>query len=292
MRWRGGGGALKSRVTGTRASSEQAGYGASLPLNSVSMSSETKTKASLAAKIISLNEQFAQWIQSQDKTSLWLDGVEDYRAYAEEICKDLKQLDAHAVEASAAAAATAERTEPKLFSFNPSSTAPVAPSAGFGGFSAPPVAFNKPAEAVVLNGDGETERNGEDKDSEQPLIDETNAADVLFSKKVHLLSQDPETKKWKDKGTGTFSLRKSKDGGDGKRVSYIVFTAATGKVLINAPVIKGMKPMVNEKAPSNVIMLLFGMDDAGAQSRQMHLFKCGSMETANELRAAVSAEAE
>ena len=53
-----------------------------------------------------------------------------------------------------------------------------------------------------------------------------------------------------------------------------------------------MKPMVNEKAPSNVIMLLFGVDDTGAQSRQMHLFKCGSLETANDLRSAVSAEAE
>lgn len=256
------------------------------------MSSETKTKASLAAKIISLNEQFAQWIQSQDKTLLWLDGVEDYRAYAEEICKDLKEIDARAGDASAAAAVPAERTEPKLFNFNPSSTAAAAPSAGFGSFSAVPAASNKPSEVIVLDGDDETEQNGGDKDGDQPLIDEANAADVLFSKKVHLLSQDPETKKWKDKGTGTFSLRKSKDSGDGKRVSYIVFTAATGKVLINAPVIKGMKPMVNEKAPSNVIMLLFGVEDTGAQSRQMHLFKCGSLEAANELRSAVSAEAE
>jgi len=256
------------------------------------MSSETKTKASLAAKIISLNEQFAQWIQSQDKTLLWLDGVEDYRAYAEEICKDLKEIDARAGDASAAAAVPAERAEPKLFNFNPSSTAAAAPSAGFGSFSAVPAASNKPSEVIVLDGDDETEQNGGDKDGDQPLIDEANAADVLFSKKVHLLSQDPETKKWKDKGTGTFSLRKSKDSGDGKRVSYIVFTAATGKVLINAPVIKGMKPMVNEKAPSNVIMLLFGVDDTGAQSRQMHLFKCGSLEAANELRSAVSAEAE
>ncbi len=256
------------------------------------MSSEPKTKASLAAKIVSLNEQFATWIQAQEKTSLWLDGVEDYRAYAEQICKDLKEIDARGGEANAAAAAPAERTEPKLFNFNPSSTAATAPSAGFGGFSAVPAALNKPAEVVVLDGDDETEQTGEDKDGDQPLIDEANAADVLFSKKVHLLSQDPETKKWKDKGTGTFSLRKSKDTGDGKRVSYIVFTAATGKVLINAPVIKGMKPMVNEKAPSNVIMLLFGVDDAGAQSRQMHLFKCGSLETATELRSAVSTEAE
>lgn len=256
------------------------------------MSPETKTKASLAAKMISLNEQFATWIQSQEKTSLWLDGVEDYRAYAEEICQGLKEIEARAEGANGAAGAPSERTEPKLFNFNPSSTPAAAPSAGFGGFSAVPAASSKPTEVVVLDGDDETEQTGEDKDGDQPLIDEANAVDVLFSKKVHLLSQDPETKKWKDKGTGTFSLRKSKDTGVGKRVSYIVFTAATGKVLINAPVIKGMKPMVNEKAPSNVIMLLFGVDDTGAQSRQMHLFKCGSLETANDLRSAVSAEAE
>lgn len=270
------------------------------------MSSQINTKESLAAKIVSLNEQFLQWVQTQDKSSLWLDGIEDYREYAESISKELKEIDARAGEASAAA-------EPKpLFNFNPSSQATPATGApqstGFGGFSATPVASHKSSEVVVLGGndenggDGgnneETEGNVEE-DGDQLQVDGGSTADVLFSKKVHLLSQDPETKKWKDKGTGTFSLRKSKDSGDGKRVSFIVFTSATGKVLINAPVIKGMKPMVNAKSPSNVIMFLISIEEVAVEGqenrteekKQMHLFKCGSVEVANELTSAVSAEA-
>ena len=156
--------------------------------------------------------------------------------------------------------------------------APAAPAAAP---AAAPIAAKPDAEVVVLD----------DDDGSEPQIDEANKADVLFSKKVHLLTQDSETKKWKDKGTGTFSLRKSKDDGGGKRVAYIVFTAATGKVLINAPVVKGLKPIVNPKANSNVIMILISRDDSGVEVKNMHLFKCGSSELASELNAAVSAEA-
>lgn len=251
------------------------------------------TKESLAGKVVALNEQFLQYLQSQDKKTVWLDAVADYREYAEAIAKELESV------STSSAAKAPEPNKPAgsgLFNFTSQSAATATATTtsqpvGFGGFSAAPAPISvKPAPEVVVLDDAEEEEKA-NEDSEQPQIDDTNAADILFTKKVHLLTQDSETKKWKDKGTGTFSLRKSKDSGDGKRVAYIVFTAATGKVLINAPVIKGMKPMINAKANSNVIMFLISRDDSGVENKQMHLFKCGSSETAAELTAAVSAEA-
>ena len=251
------------------------------------------TKESLAGKVVALNEQFLQYLQSQDKKTVWLDAVADYREYAEAIAKELESV------STSSAAKAPEPNKPAgsgLFNFTSQSAATATATttsqpAGFGGFSAAPAPISvKPAPEVVVLDDAEEEEKA-NEDSEQPQIDDANAADILFTKKVHLLTQDSETKKWKDKGTGTFSLRKSKDSGDGKRVAYIVFTAATGKVLINAPVIKGMKPMINAKANSNVIMFLISRDDSGVENKQMHLFKCGSSETAAELTAAVSAEA-
>ena len=251
------------------------------------------TKESLAGKVVALNEQFLQYLQSQDKKTVWLDAVADYREYAEAIAKELESV------STSSAAKAPEPNKPAgsgLFNFTNQSAATATATTtsqpvGFGGFSAAPAPISvKPAPEVVVLDDAEEEEKA-NEDSEQPQIDDTNAADILFTKKVHLLTQDSETKKWKDKGTGTFSLRKSKDSGDGKRVAYIVFTAATGKVLINAPVIKGMKPMINAKANSNVIMFLISRDDSGVENKQMHLFKCGNSETAAELTAAVSAEA-
>jgi len=255
--------------------------------------SQAATKESLAGKIVALNEQFLEHVQrafARNSASLWLDAVADYREYAEAIAKELDKVPAAAPKAPVA---EPNNIKPAFnFSSQPVSTTGFGWSSGAPASAAPasapatapataPSAAKPDAEVVVLD----------DDDGSEPQIDEANKADVLFSKKVHLLTQDSETKKWKDKGTGTFSLRKSKDDGVGKRVAYIVFTAATGKVLINAPVVKGLKPIVNPKANSNVIMILISRDDSGVDVKNMHLFKCGSSELASELIAAVSAEA-
>ena len=256
--------------------------------------SQAATKESLAGKIVALNEQFLEHVQrafARNSASLWLDAVADYREYAEAIAKELDKVPAAAPKAPVA---EPNNIKPAFnFSSQPVSTTGFGWSSGAPASAAPatapasapataPSAAKPDAEVVVLD---------DDDDGSEPQIDEANKADVLFSKKVHLLTQDSETKKWKDKGTGTFSLRKSKDDGGGKRVAYIVFTAATGKVLINAPVVKGLKPIVNPKANSNVIMILISRDDSGVDVKNMHLFKCGSSELASELIAAVSAEA-
>ena len=46
----------------------------------------------------------------------------------------------------------------------------------------------------------------------------------------------------------------------------------TGRVLINAPLVKGMKPMTNAKAPASVIMFLISSVD-GKEERAMHMFR-------------------
>jgi len=45
-------------------------------------------------------------------------------------------------------------------------------------------------------------------------------------------------------------------------------------VLINAPLVKGMKPMSNAKAPASVIMFLISSVD-GKEERAMHMFRWG-----------------
>ena len=45
-----------------------------------------------------------------------------------------------------------------------------------------------------------------------------------------------------------------------------------GRVLINAPLVKGLKPMSNAKAPAAVIMFLISSVD-GAEERAMHMFR-------------------
>ena len=47
---------------------------------------------------------------------------------------------------------------------------------------------------------------------------------------------------------------------------------APGRVLINAPLVKGMKPMSNAKAPASLIMFLISSVD-GKEERAMHMFR-------------------
>jgi hypothetical protein len=171
-----------------------------------------------------------------------------------------------------------------------------APSGGFFNFSAPAApaaqpfgsAFGSGAAAAGGSGfkspaDGDDDEAPQEEDATELEVD-TSKADVLYTKKLHLLTQDPDTKKWKDKGTGIFSLRRSKPTEESsKSVSYIVFTATSGRVLINAPLVKGLKPMVNPKSPANVIMFLISIDEDGSEKKEMHLFKCGSQEVADEV---------
>lgn len=226
-----------------------------------------------------------RWIQKQDKKELWLDGIDDYVEYAKQLSKEFEDV------------LKGEEKTPGATSTTPVG-ASTAVSSGIFNFSAPPKpiqshafgAFGQEGKVDVQETPVDDENQQEDDAIELEM--DTSKADVLFTKKLHLLTQDQETKKWKDKGTGIFSLRKSKPTDEStKPVSYIVFTATSGRVLINAPVVKGLKPMVNPKSPANVIMFLISMEEDGTEKKEMHLFKCGSEDAANEVVSHVAEQA-
>lgn len=112
---------------------------------------------------------------------------------------------------------------------------------------------------------------------------------MLAKQRVKLTTMTPE-KKWKDKGTGTLTLRRATGAeGAGKR-PYFVFTTDSGRVLINAPLVKGMKPTTNPKVPTSVIMFLISSVD-GQEERAMHMFRCESADAAKQLLATISEHA-
>lgn len=263
----------------------------------------TEKKAKLAAKITALNDQFlkcvalgynccclcvsinaflyCRWVQGQNTKELWLDGVEDYVEYAKEIAKEFKDvIDGKEAAKKAVTSGFFDFTAPQ------GTSAPVSQTFG-GGVTA------ATAPSTADKGDEEGDEEGQNaEEEEEELVVDTSKADVLYSMKLHLLTQDAASKKWKDKGTGIFSLRQSKPSSEGeKAVSYIVFAATSGKVLINAPVVKGLKPMINPKSPANVVMFLISKEEDGSEKKEMHLFKCGSPDVAKEVVVKVSEQA-
>ena len=165
-----------------------------------------------------------------------------------------------------------------LFNF-PSAPAPGLGQFGFGGFGA------KPAAAAVEEEDG-NEEDGEAEDEQPSFALQSESADILMSKRVGLMSLNRDTKKWKDRGTGTVSLRRNKSGSGSP---YIVFTTDSGRVLLNAPLLPGLKPTVNPKQPQNVIMMLISrVSPDEPEERGSHLFKCGSVAEQKEFVAKVN----
>lgn len=164
-----------------------------------------------------------------------------------------------------------------LFNFS-SAPVPANSQFGFGGFGAP-----KPAVAAEDNGD---EDDGEGEDEQPSLALESTSADILMSKRVGLMSLNRDTKKWKDRGTGTVSLRRNKNGSGSP---YIVFTTDSGRVLLNAPLLPGLKPTVNPKQPQNVIMMLISrVSSDEPEERGTHLFKCNSLDQQKEFVAKIN----
>lgn len=60
-----------------------------------------------------------------------------------------------------------------------------------------------------------------------------------------------------------------------------------GRILINAPLVKNMKPITNPKTPRNIVMLLFSSVD-GSEERSSNLFKCESPEAMQALLAVIT----
>lgn len=230
----------------------------------------------------------------QDKKELWLDGVEDYLKYAKKVSMDFNDV-LHGKSNDTAGASPAPAGFFNFAAPQQNTTGAGAFSTGSafgtGGFNFSAKPFSQTTDDAAAKGNTEEEdgqHDGEEKEPSRVEID-TSKADVLYNERLHLMTQDGETKKWKDRGTGAFTVRLSKPGeGSGGQVSYIVFTTDSGRVLINAPIVKGLKPMVNPKSPANVIMMLISAQEDGSNKNEVHLFKCGSKETAKAVAEAVS----
>ncbi|KAL6776285.1 hypothetical protein ACKKBG_A20525 [Auxenochlorella protothecoides x Auxenochlorella symbiontica] len=92
-----------------------------------------------------------------------------------------------------------------------------------------------------------------------------------------------EAKKWEDRGRGMLTLRQPRSGGQ----PFLVFTTDTGRVLVNAPLVRGMKPTGNPKTPRNLVMALHNAVGGGPPAHGMYIFKAEDAEAAKALRGAI-----
>ncbi|KAI3435928.1 hypothetical protein D9Q98_001986 [Chlorella vulgaris] len=151
------------------------------------------------------------------------------------------------------------------------------PSSSFGGGSG----------AGPAAGEGEDGEGEEEQDTGPSVQVEAAAGTEILAKHegVKLMSMT-EAKKWKDKGEGTLTLRRATGESAASSRPYLVFTALSGRIMINAPLLPGMKPTSNPKQPASLIMFLISNVE-GDEERCMHLFKCKGAEEAKQLSARV-----
>ncbi len=213
---------------------------------------------------------------------MWVDGAEDYVTYAKQLLADYDDVIKSGGSAAAggssvlsrlgAPAAAAAAAAPPAFNFAP------APGGGFGGFA--------PAANGAATAEDDDEGGDDDAEAAGPSLElDSSSADILVSQRVSLVSQDAVSKKWKDRGTGLLSVRAAKDAPDRP---YIVFTTDAGRVLLNAPLAKGLRPITNPKAPKNLIMLLISRVSLDVpEERGLQMFKCDSVDAQKALAAKI-----
>ncbi|KAL4429407.1 hypothetical protein ABPG77_005181 [Micractinium sp. CCAP 211/92] len=147
--------------------------------------------------------------------------------------------------------------------------------------------FNTGAATGADDEEGEEEQ----QDAEPSVqVEAGEGTELLAKHRVKLTSMPIGTKKWADKGKGTLTLRRSTAGEGAGQRPYFVFTTDSGRVLINAPLVKNLKPTTNTKAPAAVIMILISSVD-GKQEEAMHMFRCESVDAAKQLIATISEHA-
>lgn len=250
-----------------------------------------------------------RWVRDQPEAELWTDGVDDYLRYAKELVSDYGDVLNSAPAAEAAPAPT-----PGLggFAFGAGSAPPAAgglfgslastgAAAGGGAGAAPAfTGFNFAASAagngalgVAAGGQPATGAGGDAQEEEvaeeepEPVGMPSADVDILSKHRVKLFSQ--KEGRLLNRGMGTLTLRRpSEASGAGARPAYLVFTTDTGRVLINAPLIKGLEPTPHPKDPALLSMVLISNVD-GAEERGLHMLKCsGGASDASELAAHIS----
>lgn len=175
-------------------------------------------------------------------------------------------------------------TAPAFGGFGGSGVTSAANSGGSGLFNVPSTgtlgsSFNTGAGGAA---DDEGEEGEEQQDAEPSVqLEVGEGIEVLAKQRVKLLSMNPE-KKWKDKGQGLMTLRRATGEGTAGKQPYLVFTTDSGRVLINAPLLKNMKPTQPPKAPATLIMFLISNVD-GKEEKGMHMLRCDNADAAKQL---------
>lgn len=216
-----------------------------------------------------------RWIASQNNTDLWIDGVQDYIKYAKALESEFSTV-------------LNSKPPPSFFPPPPSST--TAPFTSGFNFAAPPpqqqqngsgvfnvastgtlntASFSNAATAGTNNtqADNKDDDDDEQQQEEPALQVQPTNAEVLGRFRAKLMSQSIKDKKWKDRGLGTLTLRKATDP-EASKSPYLVFTTDSGRVLVNAPLVKGIRPTLMTKQPSSVIMCLFNAIKEGEEDEE------------------------
>lgn len=174
----------------------------------------------------------------------------------------------------ASAVPAAGSVPPPLFSFGGSGAAP---ASGGSLFSAAPA----PAPAAG-GGDANDDDEAEEEEPEEVELGSSGDVEILSRAEVKMMALG-DNKKWADRGAGTLTLRRSRAAGPSSK-PFVVFTSSAGRVLVNAPLVKGMGPTCPPKTPCNMVMFLISSLPAAAdgeapkEERGMRLFKFASPE--------------
>jgi hypothetical protein len=257
-----------------------------------------------------------RWVKAQAAGELWTDGVEDYLRYARELVRDFGDvLDSTPEGPSPAKAAKAQQpaggfsfggaaagagSQPAassgfLFGAPPPTAAAAAPAQPFTGFnfgaSAPAPAFGAGAFGgqPSAGGGGAPAQEEEEEAEEEPSVEVelgTAGVEILCKHRAKLMSLVDGA--WSKRGPGTLTVRRPAAPSDsGGRAPYLVFTTDTGRVMISAPLLKGVKPVVQPKQAGTVLLMLVNTA-GGEEERGMHGFQCEGAAAAQELVAEIN----
>ncbi|KAL6777192.1 hypothetical protein ACKKBF_B20525 [Auxenochlorella protothecoides x Auxenochlorella symbiontica] len=240
-------------------------------------------RTTFVAHLKALNSQYAKWIAQQassQPTQVWTAGAEDYLHHSKQLLADFQDV-LQAADQPAPSALGA--TKPSLPAFGGLSTPAATAATPLFNFGAAPVSLGTPGPTPSAAPPIEAHEEEEDVQEEPEEVQiETGDIQVLLKQRASLLVMS-EAKKWEDRGRGMLTLRQPRSGGQ----PFLVFTTDTGRVLVNAPLVRGMKPTGNPKTPRNLVMALHNAVGGGPPAHGMYIFKAEDAEAAKALRGAI-----
>lgn len=232
-------------------------------------------------KADSIHYHCYRWIAEEAQSEVdrvWTAGVEDYLTYVKGLCSEYSDV----LEGEGKADPTPPA--PPAFQLPASST----PNLSFGGAAlAAPGAFAFGTPAAAAPGPQADDDEAEPEEEPTEVAMGGDDVEVLLKQRVSMLSMTPE-KKWKSMGQGTVTLRRP---ASSAARPFVAFTTDTGRVLLTAPLLKGLKPSFNPNKPANLIMMLANSVGTKEPQSAMYIIKCLDGDAAKELRTAVNEHA-